>query len=139
MADNVTPAARSENMALIRSKHTKPELAVRRILRSIGVGYRLHAPNLPGRPDIVMFGRKAIVDVRGCFWHRHECCRCAYVPKTRSDFWRHKFAATVERDNRNEAALSDAGWRVLVIWECEVGNLDQLKARLTDFLRPKAA
>jgi len=121
-------------MARITGKNTKPELKVRRMLRALGIGYRLHASDLPGRPDIVMRKRRAAIEVRGCFWHRHAGCRSAYMPKSRVEFWTAKFTGTVERDHRNEYALADLGWKLLIIWECETGDEAALSARLSSFL-----
>jgi DNA mismatch endonuclease, patch repair protein len=107
-------------MARIRGRDTQPELVVRHILRSLGVGYRLHVATLPGRPDIVMIGRRQIIEVRGCFWHRHRGCRFAYRPKSNLTFWRTKFRSNVARDRRNAEQLKAGGWKVLIIWECEI-------------------
>jgi DNA mismatch endonuclease, patch repair protein len=133
MADRLTQAARSALMATIRGRDTGPELAVRRALRSLGVGYRLHVKGLPGRPDIVMKGRRAIIFVHGCFWHRHGC-RAASTPKSRQDYWQPKFAANVARDQRNQQLLHDSGWTVLVIWECETKDAAGLADRLDGWL-----
>ncbi len=107
---------------------------VRRALRELHVGYRLHVKGLKGSPDVVMKGRKAVVFVHGCFWHRHVGCKRAFVPKTRADWWTSKFAKTVERDHQAEASLKEAGWRVGIIWECETKDFDSLKKSLADFL-----
>ena len=114
MTDRLTPARRSANMAAIRGRDTAPELAVRRALRLLGVGYRLHDGRLPGRPDIVMRGRRTVIFVHGCFWHRHEGCRFTYLPESRSEFWQTKFAGNVARDARNQKKLLDSGWVVLL-------------------------
>jgi DNA mismatch endonuclease, patch repair protein len=119
MLDKIDRLRRSANMAAIRGRDTGPELAVRRSLRSLGIGYRLHVRGMPGRPDIVMQGRRAVIFVHGCFWHRHEGCRFAASPKSRVDFWQKKFADNVARDHKNETRLRDGGWRVLVVWECD--------------------
>lgn len=110
MTDRLTPARRSANMAAIRGRDTAPELAVRRALRLLGVGYRLHDGRLPGRPDIVMRGRRTVILVHGCFWHRHEGCRFSYSPKSNRDFWETKFAENMARDARNQKKLQDGGW-----------------------------
>ncbi|MGO4705864.1 very short patch repair endonuclease [Microvirga sp. 2MCAF38] len=135
MIDIVPPATRSRMMSAIRGRNTKPELVVRRLLRELGIGYRLHVRDLPGRPDIVMKGRKKIIEVRGCFWHRHPGCRFAYMPKSRIDFWERKFASNVERDRRNDMALQNSGWDVLTIWECETADAKVLRQRVEGFLR----
>ncbi len=131
------PDARRRAMSAIRSQNTGPEMAVRRLLHSMGYRYRLHRRDLPGKPDVVLPERRKIVEVRGCFWHQHPdpTCRSASMPKTRSEFWRAKFEGNVARDHRNEQALTDLGWSVLVIWECEVRRPD-LEHRLRRFLGP---
>jgi DNA mismatch endonuclease Vsr len=121
-------------MAAIRSKDTKPEILVRRLLHGMGFRFRLHQ-DLPGRPDIVLSGRRTIVEVRGCFWHRHSGCQFAAMPATRQGYWRTKFDQNVARDAANLARLAEAGWKVLVIWECETSDPD-LSSRLQEFLGP---
>jgi DNA mismatch endonuclease (patch repair protein) len=128
MADIVDRPTRSWMMSGIRSKNTKPELAVRRFLHANGFRYRLHVPNLPGRPDIVLPRHRSIVEVRGCFWHQHRGCRFAYTPKSNVGFWRRKLRETVSRDARTAVDLSRLGWRVFTIWECEIGNPERMKA-----------
>lgn len=118
--DIVDQRTRSRMMAGIKGKDTKPEMAVRRYLHAFGYRFRLHREDLPGKPDIVLAKLKTCIFVHGCFWHRHIGCRYATVPKTREDFWSDKFRATVARDLRAIQALKDAGWRVLVVWECEI-------------------
>lgn len=135
MTDRLTPARRSANMAAIRRSNTAPELAVRRALRALGIGYRLHVGGLPGRPDIVMMGRGAVIFVHGCFWHRHPGCRFAYIPKSRVDFWQKKFAGNVARDDKNKTRLIDGGWRVLVVWECETADATVLEKRIAGLLQ----
>jgi DNA mismatch endonuclease Vsr len=127
--------ARRRNMAAIAGKHTKPELLVRRLTHAMGYRYRLHASDLPGRPDLVFPGRRKIIEVRGCFWHRHPGCPLAAMPRTHAEFWQSKFSATVARDAHNLAALLATGWSVLVIWECEVDDVN-LADRLSAFLGP---
>lgn len=134
MADSLTPEARSRNMARIRGKDTSPEMKVRRLLHAMGYRYRVHLHGLPGRPDIAFPARKRVVFVHGCFWHRHQGCRFAYVPKSRFDFWSNKFAQNVARDARNLQSLAEAGWSALVIWECETSRIDELRGRLVAFL-----
>ncbi len=127
--------SRRRNMAAIRGKNTSPENHVRKLLFRLGYRFRIHASWLPGTPDIVFTRRKKVIEVRGCFWHRHKGCPKAATPITRSDFWARKFAATVERDNLNLTALEAAGWKVLVIWECEL-HRDQIGVVLRGFLGP---
>lgn len=105
-------------MAGIGGKDTKPEMLVRRALHRRGFRFRLHAKNLPGRPDLVFPKYRAVVFVHGCFWHRHEGCRFATVPSTRADFWKKKFEANVARDQKVIAGIRAKGWRTAVVWEC---------------------
>ena len=107
-------------MSAIRGANTKPELNVRRRLHAAGFRYGLHRKDLPGRPDLVMPRHDAVIFVHGCYWHRHPGCRLATTPSTRTDFWTAKFTANQERDRRNIAELRDRGWRVAIVWECEV-------------------
>ena len=141
MVDRLAPAVRSRNMAAIRSKDTQPEIRVRRILHAMGYRFRLHRRDLPGTPDIVFPARRKAIEVRGCWWHRHgdPACPNTAQPKTRPDFWSAKFAANIARDQRNEAALAEMGWRLLVIWECEIERYPGLPSRLRRFLGKKGA
>lgn len=116
------PMSRSQIMACIRSKDTGPELALRRALRERGIGYRLHAPDLPGRPDVVFRRARIAVFVHGCFWHRHRDCVHASVPRTRTSFWERKFAENMARDRRNADNLRALGWTPAFLWECEARN-----------------
>ncbi len=130
MTDIVDSGRRSELMAGIRGRDTAPELAVRRMAHRMGLRFRLHRKGLPGCPDLVFPKHRVTVFVHGCFWHRHEGCYYAYMPKSNVAFWMKKFACNVARDQRQEAALRTLGWRVLVIWECEVGDNDDVVERL---------
>lgn len=123
-------------MSRVRSANTKPERAVRRLLHSLGYRFRLHRRDLPGRPDISFSAKRKAIEVRGCFWHQHPDPRCAKatIPATRSEWWKAKLQSNVARDRRNEIALKERGWAVLVLWECELSNLDQLQERLKIFL-----
>lgn len=107
-------------MSQIKGKDTKPELLVRQYLHTQGLRYRLHDKALPGKPDLVLPKYKTIVFVHGCFWHKHEGCRYFVVPKTRTDFWLNKIGKNVVNDERQQAELSAAGWKVLTVWECEL-------------------
>ena len=131
MTDIVNSKRRSAMMAHIRGRNTGPELAVRRIAHRMGLRFRLHRKDLPGRPDLVFPKHQLAVFVHGCFWHRHEGCKYAYTPKSRIAFWTEKFAANVARDGRQEAALKALDWRVLVIWECETGDEVAVERKLT--------
>ena len=122
MADIVDSATRSRMMSGIRGKDTKPEMVVRRFLHRKGFRARLHDRRLPGRPDIVLPKYRTVVEVRGCFWHRHSGCPFAYMPTSNRAFWMAKLDGNVARDVRNERALAEAGWRTLVVWECEVNR-----------------
>ncbi|WP_269113968.1 very short patch repair endonuclease [Burkholderia cepacia] len=127
---------RSENMRRIRSKNTAPELAVRRLLRSLGyTGYRLHWKSLPGKPDVAFVGRKRAIAVHGCFWHGHECAEGSRKPKSNQGYWLPKIEQTKSRDARAAAELSALGWALLTIWECELGDIEPLSARIIEFLR----
>ena len=135
--DSLSPERRSWNMSQIRGRDTKPEVAVRSVLHRLGIRFRLHSKGLPGKPDIVLPGRKTVVFVHGCFWHRHVGCNQCYFPKSNIEFWQNKFAGNQERDQRNIVKLKEAGWRVVVVWECELSNIAKLRSRLRR-LFPKA-
>ncbi|HYD86245.1 MAG TPA: very short patch repair endonuclease [Vitreimonas sp.] len=118
-------ARRSANMAAVRSKDTTPELVVRRAAHRMGLRFRLHRRDLPGSPDLVLAKHGLVVFVHGCFWHRHPRCKRASIPKTRSVFWRTKLEGNAKRDQRVRKALRMLGWRVLVIWECQLKHGEQ--------------
>jgi DNA mismatch endonuclease (patch repair protein) len=124
MTDTISKEKRSWNMSRIRAKNTKPEMIVRSALHKAGYRFRLHVSNLPGMPDIVLPKYKTVIFVHGCFWHRHENCRFAYTPKSRSAFWEEKFRKNIERDKFSHKELSEMGWKVLIIWECEIYDTD---------------
>ena len=134
MTDHVNRGKRSLIMAAVRSKDTKPELAVRSLVHALGYRYRLHVSSLPGKPDLVFPGRRKIIFVHGCFWHRHARCRYATSPKTRSDFWQEKFLTNVVRDRRTRQELKKLGWRILTVWQCELKNPQKLEVRIDEFL-----
>jgi len=134
MADVLTPEQRRRNMAAIKGKNTKPEMIVRRLIHSLGYRYRLHRKDLPGKPDLVFPIRRKIIEVYGCYWHMHACPYGKVVPKTNTEFWQTKRLSNVTRDTRNSEELARLGWRVLVIWECEVKDAGELRARITQFL-----
>ena len=120
MADVHSPEKRSYNMSRIGSKNTKPEEKVRKYLFSRGFRYRKNDVRLPGKPDIVLPKYKTVIFVNGCFWHKHEGCKYFVWPKNNAEFWKSKIETNVERDQRQKAALQSQGWKVIVIWECEL-------------------
>jgi len=128
MADFLTPAERSERMSRIRGRDTRPELMLRKVLHGLGLRYRLHTPGLPGKPDLVFPRYRTVVLVHGCFWHRHAGCSIATTPKSNVPFWLGKFKKNIARDARVTTALENAGWRVLVAWECELGSAVKAQA-----------
>ena len=109
-------------MAAIKSKNTKPEIAVRKLLHSLGYRFRLHRKDLPGSPDIVLPKYKTVIFVHGCFWHRHEGCKYATNPKTRESFWNKKFEDNKKRDICNQVNLLSMGWKYIIVWECQMQN-----------------
>ena len=121
-------------MAAVRSVDTTPEMIVRRILYRIGCRYRLHLRSLPGSPDIVFPGRRKVVFVHGCFWHRHSCKNGRSLPKTHKDYWLPKFARNRKRDRANRAELKKLGWDVLIVWECWTRKPDSLATKLARFV-----
>ncbi|MCR4573872.1 MAG: very short patch repair endonuclease [Lentisphaeria bacterium] len=135
--DTVSPEKRSETMSKIRSKNTKPELLVRHHLHMLGFRYRLHSPKLPGHPDIVLPKWHTVIFINGCFWHRHEGCKVATMPKSNVEFWTKKFERNVARDKKEQAALKEAGWHVLVVWECEIKK--RLNSLADDIKHPSQA
>ncbi|HYD99093.1 MAG TPA: very short patch repair endonuclease [Alphaproteobacteria bacterium] len=128
------PLTRSQIMARIRSKDTKPEWLVRRLLHRQGFRYRVHVRGLPGTPDVAVKGRRLAILVHGCFWHAHEGCRHGRMPKTNLDFWLPKLTRNRQRDAEKLAALEGLGYRVLVLWECEVADTPEVAARLAAFM-----
>lgn len=136
MTDKLTPSARSRNMGKIRSKNTSPELAVRKLVFSLGYRYRLHRKGLPGKPDLVFPGRKKVIFVHGCFWHQHQNpgCKIARTPKSNKDYWLPKLQRNTERDVRHQHELNELGWDVLVLWECETRKPDVIAGKIKSFL-----
>lgn len=134
--DNRTPESRSRNMSRIPSKNTKPEETVRKYLFSQGFRYRKNVSNLPEKPDIVLPKYNTVVFVNGCFWHAHQGCKWFVPPKSNSEFWQKKFSYNMERDERNYNLLRELGWKVIIVWECEIrhGNpqnaLQSLKEKI---------
>ena len=134
--DRLSPEERSKRMALVRGKDTRPEMLVRRLVFSLGYRYRLHARDLPGRPDLVFREKQKVIFVHGCFWHRHRegGCALARLPKSKLDFWLPKLDGNRKRDERNKSSLAKAGWKVLTIWECEIQNTKRLASVIRRFL-----
>jgi DNA mismatch endonuclease (patch repair protein) len=130
LTDTLSKAKRSWNMSRVRNKDTNPEILVRSLLHRSGFRFRLYNTKLPGKPDIVLAKYKTAVFVHGCFWHRHVGCSDATTPKTRTGFWRKKFESNIERDQRAVAALRKLNWNVIVVWECELKNPDNLSEKL---------
>jgi len=135
MTDILTPDQRHKCMSNIRSTNTKPEIVVRRIVHGMGYRYRLHKRDLPGKPDIVLARHKKVIFVNGCFWHMHNCSNGRVTPKTNAKFWQSKRKGNVERDKRNLRQLRKAGWKVLVVWECQTKNINRLARKLKRSLK----
>ena len=123
---------RSRNMSAIKSKNTKPEIKVRKVLHSMGYRFRLHSKDLPGSPDIVLPKYKTVIFVHGCFWHMHENCKYASTPKTRQEFWNKKFKENIKRDSEIQDKIKNLDWRSVVIWECETKNIENLRDKIID-------
>jgi DNA mismatch endonuclease (patch repair protein) len=124
---------RSENMRAIRSKDTQPEMTVRRLVHGLGYRYRLHRANLPGKPDLAFPARRKVIFVHGCFWHSHDC-KSGLVPRSNQDFWLPKLLRNKIRDGKNLEALADLGWKVLVVWQCELRDSRSLRLKIKRFL-----
>ncbi len=135
MADTLTPEQRSRCMAAIRGKDTWPEMMVRSLVHRMGYRFRLHQPDLPGKPDLVFPGRRKVIFVHGCFWHQHPRCRFATRPATRAVFWAAKLDGNRQRDERTCRRLRRMGWAVLTLWECQTRDTVRLAARLSRFLQ----
>lgn len=122
-------------MSLIRSKGSAPEMKLRRLVHRMGFRYRLHVKELPGTPDLVLPSRQSVIFMHGCYWHRHEGCKLARLPKSKLDFWKPKLEANKERDSLVRQQLTAQGWRVLVVWECEMADTEKVSSVVRDFLR----
>lgn len=133
------PGERSRIMARVRSAHTGPEIAVRKLLYALGYRYRLHARELPGKPDVVFRSRRKVIFINGCFWHQHSCKRGRRIPKTRRDYWLPKLRGNRRRDAVNLNRLKISGWSTLVIWECQLSDLAKVARRLREHLGGGAA
>ena len=134
MVENLTVEERSRIMSRIRSKDTKPEMTVRRLLHGLGYRYRLHRSDLPGRPDLTFPSRQKVIFVNGCFWHNHQGCKNVRVPSSNRDYWLAKLERNRSRDKRNLSLLKKDGWSPMTVWECELSDLKALKAKLIVFL-----
>ena len=138
MVDFLSKKQRSRLMSKVRPKHTTPEKKVRSLLHGMGYRFRLHRKDLPGSPDIVLPKYKTVIDVRGCFWHRHQGCKKATTPSSNKSFWQKKFCNNIDRDRRNEMLLKDLGWKVLILWECELDNENDVSKKLLGNLSDSA-
>ena len=130
MSDVHDIRTRSFNMSRIRSKNTKPEMYVRKFLYKNGFRYRLHYSKLPGKPDVVLVGKRIVIDIKGCYWHRHEGCQYAATPNTNKEFYQKKFTDTIARDAKNRKQWQKEGWKVVDVWECELKNSEKRERRL---------
>jgi DNA mismatch endonuclease, patch repair protein len=128
------PETRSRMMRAVKGKDTMPEMAVRRLVHSMGYRYRLHRKNLPGKPDLVFPRLRRVIFVHGCFWHGHDCTRGARMPKANQAYWQSKICRNSLRDAKSIAALQSEGWRVATIWECELKDMGRVRTRLARFL-----
>ena len=133
--DRISKERRSWNMSRIQSENTKPEKIVRSILHRLGFRFRIHRKDLAGKPDIVLARYNSVIFVHGCFWHRHKDCKNASIPKTKKKFWEKKFKANIERDIKVKNELKSNGWRVLVVWECELTDIETVERELGEFLK----
>jgi DNA mismatch endonuclease (patch repair protein) len=130
-----SPEVRRRTMQAVKSKDTAPELTVRRMAHAMGYRFRLHRKDLPGKPDLVFPGRHRVIFVHGCFWHGHDCDRGARTPKVNREYWVEKIGRNQERDRAARSALTEAGWKSTVFWECELKDAMRLRDRLLRFLR----
>lgn len=138
MADRLSVARRSANMGRIRSRNTKPEMLVRRMLHRFGYRYSVHVKDLPGKPDLVFTARRKVIFVHGCFWHQHDrkACSDSRKPKSNTEYWTRKLDRNVMRDAEHLETLREKGWDALVIWDCETADEEALRGRLAEFLGP---
>jgi DNA mismatch endonuclease, patch repair protein len=132
--DKLSAERRSVNMRQIRSEDTKPEITLRSLLHGAGYRYRLHSSLLPGRPDLIFPKRRAVIFVHGCFWHQHRGCVDGHVPESRTDYWIPKLSRNIERDKQVRRKLRTLGWRVLVVWECELKSPQKVLRKAEQFL-----
>ncbi|MDG4476856.1 very short patch repair endonuclease [Thiovibrio frasassiensis] len=136
MVDTLSLKERSERMSRIRGKDSNPEMKLRRLVHGLGFRYRLHVKNLPGKPDLVFPARHAVIFMHGCFWHRHEGCKLARLPKSKLDFWEEKLETNRQRDLSHHQQLLELGWNVLVVWECQLGDPVNVSRIIQEFLNP---
>jgi len=139
MADVFAPDQRSAVMRAVKSRNTTPELAVRRAAHALGLRFRLNRSDLPGKPDLVFPGRRAVIFVHGCFWHGHDCTRGARMPATNRDYWRAKIGRNMARDKASLSALKKLGWKPVVIWECKTRDAEPLARLIVRKLQPGPA
>lgn len=135
MTDTVTKEKRSWIMSQVRGTDTTPEMIVRSLAHRMGYRYRLHREDLPGKPDIVFPSKQKVIFVHGCFWHGHDCQRGSRIPKTNTKYWREKIEKNRRRDEKNIALLISSGWQTLIIWECQIRDIESLKFCIEEFLR----
>ena len=131
--DHFSATKRSEIMSRVRGTDTSVEIRVRQLLHSLGYRFRLHAHDLPGKPDIVLPKHRSVVFVHGCFWHGHKGCGRAGIPQTNREFWTRKIVGNIDRDKRCIRKLRELGWKVLVVWQCQTKDLTKLEKRITAF------
>lgn len=134
MTDIFTTEKRSKIMRNIKSKDTRPEMAVRRLIYSMGYRYRLYGKGLPGKPDLVFRKKQRVLFIHGCFWHQHEGCKKSHIPRSNLDYWLPKLEKTKIRDKEHLQNLENDGWQVLVIWECQLKDIEGLEHRIRAFL-----
>ncbi len=134
MTDTISVSERSHVMSLIKAKNTRPEMLIRRLVHGAGYRYRLHGKKLPGKPDLVFASRRKVIFVHGCFWHLHENCALSRMPKSNQNFWIGKLEGNKARDQNEYMRLREEGWDVMVIWECELKDLEAVRLRIARFL-----
>ena len=135
MTDHLSKQKRSWNMSRIGSKNTHPEIAVRSLLHKMGYRFRLYGKDLPGKPDIVLPRYKTVIFVHGCFWHRHKGCKRCTTPKTNQRYWLSKLERNIIKDKINQKLLKKNGWLPIIVWECEIKNLDRLSGKINKLLK----
>lgn len=136
MADSLTKEKRSWNMSRIHASDTSIEVKVRKYLFGLGYRYRKNVKGLPGKPDIVLPKYRTVIFIHGCFWHRHEGCKDATMPKTRVEFWQTKFAKNIGNDRKHQVELESLGWAVLTLWECDINKrFDETMENVVSFLQ----